>query len=183
MLSPIIKNKIELKYGSKIRYPKDCDGLASAISKECNCQISGSTIKRLFGLIKGAGSARLFTLDVISNYLGCESWDEMLTELVEDKPVSDSKIKNLQSKDVRKGTCFCITFGKTANIEVKYLGKNTYSIIKQNKTLLLPNDEVVVDRFHVHFPVLVSKIRRGTEVKEGTLLGGITGVTEIVEIK
>jgi len=52
MITKSIKEKIESRFGKKIRYPKDCYALANDITKVCMEQISPATLMRLFGLTK-----------------------------------------------------------------------------------------------------------------------------------
>jgi hypothetical protein len=80
MLPAIVKEKIETRFGKKIRYTKDCFVLAASISKTCDEKISPTTIMRLFGLKKSEGFPRIFTLDVISTYVGYKSWNDLLKE-------------------------------------------------------------------------------------------------------
>jgi hypothetical protein len=67
MLSEIIKQKIEERFGKAVRYPKDCEALASIISSVCNERVSASTLKRLYGFVKGVEQPRQFTLDLIAD--------------------------------------------------------------------------------------------------------------------
>jgi len=77
MLTNVIKNKIENKYGMPIRYSKDCEGLSNNIHKVCLERISTTTLKRLFGFAKSIEQPRLFTLDVIAVYIGYTDWASM----------------------------------------------------------------------------------------------------------
>jgi hypothetical protein len=74
MLDKVVKNKIENVYGHKIRYPRDCDGLAADIFSKSGYRLSSSTIKRLFGFITTTSKPNQYTLDSIAIYLGYESW-------------------------------------------------------------------------------------------------------------
>ena len=70
MLSEIIKQKIEERFGKAVRYPKDCEALALVISQDCNERVSASTVKRLYGFVSGVEQPRRFTLDLIAqNYI------------------------------------------------------------------------------------------------------------------
>lgn len=71
-----IKKKIEKKFGKNVRYSKDCEVLAISISKYCGETISASTVKRMFGLRHSTTKPRVSTLDIISNYVGYNSWNE-----------------------------------------------------------------------------------------------------------
>lgn len=81
VLSEIIKKKIESKSGIKIRYGRDCIALSEKIFKDCNLKLSAMTLKRLYSFVKGASGVRAYTLDVLSNYLGFSTWDDLIEPL------------------------------------------------------------------------------------------------------
>jgi hypothetical protein len=91
MLSKIIKDMLEEKFGQPVRYPKDCEALAAEISTTCKQRISASTIKRLYGFVQNIEQPRLYTLDVISNYLGYSYWENLLSSLnTQPKPSNET---------------------------------------------------------------------------------------------
>ena len=183
MLSLLIKKKIETKYGAPIRYPKDCDALAVAIGKSCKCQISGSTIKRLFGLIKGTETPRMWTLDLIAFYLDYESWDGLVNEITENNSNSPQKIEIILSKGLKKGRSFKVAFGKKIVISIEYTGKGQFLLAETSKTPLKTLDVLEIEKIQLHHPLLIKKVKRNDEIMEGLVLGSITGVTEIAELE
>jgi hypothetical protein len=183
MLSPVIRKKIEHKFGAPIRYPKDCDSLANAIFKQCRCKISGSTLKRLFGLIKGTEKPRMWTLDALANYLDHDSWDDLIDQIAGNKKVRTPKIESVVSRNIESGTIYSIAFGRHASIVLEYKGKNLYEVIEQTKTVLIRSDYVHIERIQLHLPLLVNSIHRGKIVLEGILIGNVTGTTSIKILK
>ena len=75
VLSPTVKQQIELRFGQPIRYSKDCENLALDFSTSCGETISPTTLKRLFGFAKPITQPRLYTLDVLAKYIGHSSWE------------------------------------------------------------------------------------------------------------
>lgn len=76
-LSTPIKQQIEAQFGQPIRYSKDCESLARHLSVVCRESISPTTLKRLFGFAKPIARPRLYTLDVLANYIGFGSWKQL----------------------------------------------------------------------------------------------------------
>lgn len=179
MLSPVIKNKIEQKFGAPIRYPKDCDSLADSISRECKCKISGSTLKRMFGLIKGTEKPRLWTLDLLANYLNYKSWDDLMNHLTDNKPSVTQKIESVNSKNVNPGFIYQISFGKNISVIIEYTGKNLYEVIEQERTVLLKSDIICIEKIQLHLPLVVKSIQRGKLILDSVLIGTVTGTTGI----
>ena len=81
MLSPVIKEQIELKLGRNIRYHSDLECLCIEIESQTKQKVSLNTLKRLFGFISGVSEPRLYTLDTIALYLGFTNWDVYLLSL------------------------------------------------------------------------------------------------------
>ncbi|MBL7889706.1 MAG: hypothetical protein JNL24_09140 [Bacteroidia bacterium] len=179
MLSPLIRKKIEQKFGSPIRYPKDCDALADAISRECRCKISGSTLRRLFGLAKGIDKPRLWTLDTLSNYLGHDSWENLMNQITGNKIEKSPKIESVLSKNAGLGAIYSVSFGKNSSVIIEYKGRNLYEVIEQEKTVLLRADIVCIEKIQQHLPLLVESIQRGRLALDGVLIGTVTGTTSI----
>lgn len=73
-----LKTDLEIKFGRKLKYSKDCKFLSTQIFEATNRQLSESTIKRFFGLIKTTFKPSKFTLDTFSVYLGYDSWNSYL---------------------------------------------------------------------------------------------------------
>jgi hypothetical protein len=183
MLLPLVKKKIEEKFGSPIRYPKDCDALANAISKACKCKISNSTIKRLFGIIKGSESPRLWTLDLIGLYLGFDSYTDLISHLTDNKAKRKDRLEIIISKNLTKGRSFNILCGQSISIVIENLGKGSYRVLGQTKTVLFANDILEIEKIQMHFPVLIKSIKRDGDYLDGIFIGAVTGVTAITEIK
>ncbi len=71
-----LKHAVELKFGRKILYAKDATLLAIDIDTIVNKQVSQSTIKRMWGLVKCKFQPSKYTLNALSEYLGFVNWDD-----------------------------------------------------------------------------------------------------------
>ena len=78
-----------------MRYPKDCEALASIISSVCNERVSASTLKRLYGFVKGVEQPRQFTLDLIAQYIDFPDWDALINKINNVKPIQFKEDPNL----------------------------------------------------------------------------------------
>jgi hypothetical protein len=181
MLSIRIKEKIEKEFGKgSIKYAKDCDALASAIATKCNCKVSSSTLKRLFGINKcGIGSPRVFTLDVIANYIGYHTWEDMLRDITNANKNKPQPLQTLISKELSRGAKFLIYFSPQSYIAIEYINNNRFKLLLQNRTPLMVNDVLEITKVETHVPLLIRKIIRNDIIHSETILGKITGVTEI----
>ena len=73
------KEAVEKKYGSRILDRGDCENLSIVIYSEVGQNVSYNTLRRIFGLAK-AVTIRRGTLDLLSLYIGYQSYQHYLTE-------------------------------------------------------------------------------------------------------
>lgn len=71
-----LKDSIELKFGRKITYQKDCKSLSECIVSETSHLLSPSTLRRFFGFLATNSNPSRVTLDILSAYCGYSSWDD-----------------------------------------------------------------------------------------------------------
>ena len=178
MLSKLIKEKIHHRFGQEIRYSKDCDTLASHISQSCKARVSGSTVRRLYGFVKGIREQRQYTLDIISEYLGHKNWDELLISFEKTETVSEKILERLTPLQIKSGQTVQINYEPRKQIEVKKHGK-IFQVVSTNEKKLLLNDEVKFQLLELHYPLTFTHvIRQGNSI--GRLqLATVSGIVSI----
>jgi hypothetical protein len=181
MLSIRIKEKIEKEFGKgSIKYAKDCDALSQAIAAKCNCKVSSSTLKRLFGINKsGSESPRGFTLDVLANYINYHSWEDLLRDLTQAKKKKIQPVQVLLSRELKRGAKFYISFSPLSYIVIEYISNNRFKLLLQNRTTLLPDDILEIAKVETHVPLFINTILRNDIIHGELFLGRLTGVKEI----
>ncbi len=70
----LLRKDIQVKFGEKILYGKDCQQLSKKIIEETQRHISISTVKRFFGMINSPFNPSKYTLETFARYLGFEHW-------------------------------------------------------------------------------------------------------------
>lgn len=153
MLSKVIKERLEQRLGHTVRYPKDCDMLAADISKVCKCQLSGSTIKRLFGFVKGGGQPRLYTLDLLSTYLGHGKWEDLLASLTGQRPSKATEIEHLDISKTESGSTIIIAYAPAREVTLEVLEKGQLRLIATNEPLLEGVETVKCTEVKLHYPL------------------------------
>lgn len=178
MLSEIIKKKIENKSGLRVRYVRDCNALAEKISTECHCSISGSTIRRLYGLGGGIGEPRAYTLDLIAGYLGYSDWEELLNSF-NPAAKSDAHIDELKPMKLKVGEKFEIDFEPKTALHIEYIGKSKFKVLVTRNSQLKVDDIFTCYLISLHHPlfVLMEKSFNAEECK--IIMGKVSGVTSI----
>lgn len=179
MLSKIIRERIELKFGQEIRYSKDCEVLADEISNLTTKKISASTIKRLFGLAKGIDEPRLYTMDIISIYLGYKNYDDLLCEF---KSVDSSEFEildQIRAEQLNTYAEITLQYEPNRNLKLRYIGDSKFELIEVLNSKLKEKDIVIVNHIVRNYPLFITNI-----IRQGKNLGSFTaakisGVTSI----
>ncbi len=84
----LLKDKIQNKFGRSIFYAHDCEELSELIKVQTRRQVSSSTLKRFFGIIKSPFNLSIYTLDTLSIFLQFENWQEFLNNFEKQKQKS-----------------------------------------------------------------------------------------------
>lgn len=184
MLSKIIKEKIEEKFGQSVRYAKDCEVLANDIYKHTNQNISGSTIKRLFGLIKGIQEPRLYTMDLVANYLGYSTYDELINEfnIQTDNSSAFESIGELSVTTIEIGTCIKFGYEPFRELTIQYQGNSLFQVLSSQNSKLKKHDVIRLNQMVLHYPLFITEVFRENRMLGKYIAGKISGITFIEEL-
>lgn len=172
-----IKNRIEIKFGKLVKYPKDCEALAVSISKDRGENISASTMKRLFGMIKIANHPRAYTLDIIAQYAGFKNWESAINGDLLNENACFESCEQIIIRNLQKGQLINLAYGSDRILKIEYLGKNEFKILESHNSKLLFGDTVTILRLEASFPMVCESVVRDgqnigkfiSEDKEGIL--------------
>ena len=181
MFSKLIKQKVVERYGRSVRYPRDCAPLANHISEVCEAKLSASTLRRLFGFVKGINEPRLYTLDIIATYLGHNGWEQLIHSFDRSEDEPEKVIDKLKPEQIKNGQIIQLTYEPGRVIEVRMVG-GTLQLVTSNEKRLLLNDEVRFKVMELHYPLTFTHhFRQGNSV--GKLqLATVSGITSIKRI-
>lgn len=177
MLSKLIKQKIQERFGREIRYPKDCELLATHITQACKTQVSASTVKRLYGFVKGIREPRLHTLDIVAEYVGHKTWTQLLTSMDKTGEPPTIKIERLKPEQVKRGQTVQLVYEPGKQVEIKRTG-GIYKIVVSNDRRLQLNDEVEFRLIELHYPLILTVTREGRSLGK-VQVAMVSGITEI----
>ena len=178
MLNKLIKDKIHEKFGQAVRYPKDCNTLADHISAACKTKISGSTLKRLYGFVKGTQEPRLYTLDIISEYLGFKGWEHLLQSLDKSETPDSRELEKIRPDQIRKGQIIFLSYQPGKKIEIQKQG-SAFLILSSNDRKLILGDEVKFGAVELHYPLTFTTLSRKGENLGKLQVATVSGITSI----
>jgi hypothetical protein len=178
MLSKLIRQKIEEKFGHQLRYSKQCDALAAHIQEVCKMAISASTLCRLLGFVKNSAQPREYSLDILAAYIGHHSWGHLLRTLEKGGEETEKIIASLRPEQVRKGQTVLLAYEPGKKIELKKEG-TAFLVVTSNEKKLLPNDTVTFQVIELHYPLTLTNLFREGNGLGRLQLATVSGVTAI----
>lgn len=183
MISTVIKKKIESQFGQPIRYSKDCDALAAEISRVTNHMLSGSTLKRLMGFVKGINNPRMYTMDVISEYLGYDSFDDLIQEFNTNPSSEQNIINELTVDDISVEDTIKFEYDPDIKITLKYINHSTFEVLESLNPNLQVNDIIQFEHIVKSYPLFIKDVVRNKKHLGKYIAGKVSGITSIKVIK
>lgn len=167
------------KSGNDLRLPSDCEFLSLDIESKTGVRIGATTLKRLVGFAQDERTPHTSTLDVIARYLGYAHWEEL--SRIEDSGNSgfDSSDEEVRSADLQNGVCVEITYLPDRMVRMQYQGNQHYRIIESSNSKLQVDDEVEIQNFVLHHPLLVLNVWRNGESLGQFTAGRVSGISSI----
>lgn len=84
---------VEESAGRKIQTPKDFEFLSEQIFDRLHEHISPTTLKRLWGYLSEPSEPRLSTLNLLSKFVGYDSWETFCKQFDEDIPTAPAPVR------------------------------------------------------------------------------------------
>ena len=183
MISSIIKEKIEKELGQVIRYSKDCEVLARDISCKTGHTVSGSTIKRLMGFVKGIQEPRMYTMDVIADYLGYPSYEELIREFDNNSYSEFHTIEELSINNIDPNQQIKFTYKPNREVTIKYLNDSTFEVMESLNSKLQEMDLIKFNQIVLSYPLFIKDVIRKDKSLGQYIAGKISGITSIEKLK
>ena len=167
------------KSANDLRLPSDCEFLSLDIESKTGVRIGATTLKRLLGFAQDDRLPHASTLDAIARYLGYAHWDELKD--IEDKGNSDfgTTEEEIRSDDLAPNRIVEFAYLPDRLVRLKYLGSHRYLVLESQNSKLQADDEIEVQNFVLHHPLLVLQVWRHGEKLGQFTAGRISGLSSI----
>jgi len=169
-----VRIALESKFGKPIRYPKDCIALAEDIYRLCKVKISESTIKRLMGFVKGTENPRIYTLDILANYLGFTDYATMHSGLKYRHNSDFNSLPSIQTGQLNGGTFLEFQYAPDRRVIVKYAGNHTFEVKESHNSKLQAGDIFQAMHLVEGYPLILQDVLRNAS-SLGSFTAGKTG--------
>ena len=167
------------KSGSDLRLPSDCELLSLDIESKTGVHIGATTLKRLVGFAQDERTPHTSTLDAIARYLGYAHWEEL--SKIEDNGNSDfdSSDEEVRSADLQPDSIVEITYLPDRKVRMRYLGNCHYQVVESLNSKLQVGDELEIQNFVLHHPLLVLNVWRSGESMGQFTAGRVSGLSSV----
>ncbi len=157
MDATMLIKEIENAVGRKMKTPRDFDRLSGMIFERTRERLSPTTLKRLFGYLDEGVSPRLFTLDVLSRFLGYKDYAGFLAGSGE----AQSGIvagERLSAVDLPTGRMLRLTWPPDRMCTVRHLGGCRFEVVTAENTKLCVGDTFSCSLFVRHEPLYLDNL-------------------------
>lgn len=182
MLSKAIKNMIEQRYEHAIRYPRDCVGLSNDVFIKTGKKISSSTLRRLFSMSNDICVPRAYSLDVIANYLGHQSFDDLL-EIFCERSENKGTLSRIDTKSLAIGETIKIEVNKNVFLTLKFKGCQKFTVVNSSYNSIAEGDEIEFNQANIDLPLFLDCVRKSGTNHGPMVLSRISGILSIELIK
>ena len=150
-------------FQDKTLSPSDFDFLEEDIKKELpKTSINSKTLKRFFGYDRTEESSfiRLYTLEVLSQYVGYESWNAYLghLHLIEGNGSGDFKGEEINADDLQIGDTLQIAWQPNRKTTLKYHGNQKFEITETENSKWQVGDTFLCRHFIFGKPLYVDNL-------------------------
>ena len=124
--------------------------------------INAKTLKRFFGYdqMDSSSSVRLYTLDVLSQYVGYANWNKYLEHLhlSEGAGSGDFKGKEINADSLQVGSILQIAWQPERKSSLKYLGNQRFEVIETENSKWQVGDTFICRHFIQGKPLYVDNL-------------------------
>ena len=170
---------IETAIGRPMQTPKDFEYLREHIYARLHVLLSRTTLMRLWDYIEGHVSPRRNTLNILSQFLGYQSWEdyEQNTMLPKDQQSSPVLGRRLSVKDsLCVGNKLRLTWQPGRVCDIEYLGDLRFQVTSSKNTRLHEGDTFECSLIVEGEPLYLDNLRQGNRPPVAYICGKKSGV-------
>jgi len=118
--SDLLRSMIEQSVGRTMQTPADFEALKEKINERCGSTLSDSTLKRFWGYVRGYGTIRQSTLNMLSRFVGFADWDDFVNYAERGEESSSFVMgDSVKAEDLEVGELVVVTYPPDRRCEFK----------------------------------------------------------------
>ena len=177
-----LKKQVEARLDRKMKTPKDFSFLRSSIWESNHEIISATTLKRLWGYIKGADEMRISTLDILSRFLGFNDWEGFLLNLDQSDGSSPIRSFHISINELEPGDRVFVSWKPDRRCTFRYMGNSEFTVEKAENSKLAEGDTFSATLFILNEPLYLNNFVHGSNPPVPFVVGNRDGLCELERI-
>ncbi len=176
-----LKALVAQKYGRSLQTTTDFEEFSVRLKKWQGKTVSASTLKRMWGYVSDSHKPRVFTLDVLSQFLGHENYTAFLKWLKTSTKYNSSffDAKQVVSNELAVNDIVEIGWSPNRLLHLKYLGDSRYEVQDSVNSKLIAGDVFITGCFIKEQPLYVPYVIRDGDRTAPFVAGRNGGLTII----
>ena len=177
-----LKKRIENQLKRKIKTPNDFIFLSGAIWERTHQTMSPTTLKRLWGYIDGADETRNSTLEILSQFLGFNGWEDFLMSLANDNDSDTVTSLNINAKQLNIGDCVYVSWKPNRRCTFRYLGDLKFIVEEAENSKLKVGNTFYASLFILGEPLYLSDLVQNNNPPMTFVVGNKDGLCELKKL-
>ncbi len=172
---------VEKKFRKGIKTSTDFYTLATEIECQTECNISASTLKRLWGYVNMTPSPRRGTLDILSKYIGKKDFKSFCEEIKTSGACHSMFFSAdfINTRDLEPDNLIEIGWAPNRVVTLKYLNDNLFEVTASCNSQLAAGDRFEALNFIKGSPLYISRILRDGEYTSPYIAGRQSGLNHL----
>ena len=178
MLDKEIIDLLQNRAGYKFVSSSDCESLSADIERSTGEKLGATTLKRLLGFTSETASPRLTTLNILSKYLGFESYD-FLKNAIDNRGDSDfdPTTSSINTRSMDKNAEIILSYAPNRQLTLRHILEDKFEVTQSINGSLREGDIIYVDNFTDGLPMIAKDVTREGESLGRYIAGGQFGIS------
>ena len=174
-----LKKRIEDNLKRKMRTPNDFIFLSGAIWERTHETMSPTTLKRLWGYVDGADTARNSTLRILSRFLGYDGWEAFQEHIANDSGSDPILSPHIKAEDLAIGDRVFVSWKPDRRCTFRYLGDTQFIVEQAENSKLKVGDTFYASLFILGEPLYLTDLVQGKNPPVAFVVGNRDGLCEL----
>ena len=177
-----LKKRIEHQLKRKMKTPNDFIFLSGAVWERTHQTMSPTTLKRLWGYIDGADETRNSTLEILSQFLGFDNWDDFLKSIATENGSDPVTSPHINANQLSIGDHVFVSWKPNRRCTFRYLGDMKFIVETAENSKLKAGDTFYANLFILGEPLYLSDLVQSNNPPVAFVVGNKDGLCELKKL-
>lgn len=177
-----LKKRIEDDLNRKMLTPNDFFFLSNAIQERTRQTISPATLKRLWGYVEGTDQTRNSTLDILSKFLGFDSWNDFVKVISRDSGSNPLDSVYINTVSLNVGDRIFVSWKPNRRCTFQYLGNLKFIVESAENSKLKVGNTFTCSLFILNEPLYLTDLLQENNSPVAFVVGTKGGLCELKKL-